>query len=173
MISLMEVNRLIPRYRALGGEGITLDPRLIALLDVDLRVTIEWNSEATDVDLWVDEPSGERAIYHNPRTALGGRLSNDMTQGFGPEEYLLRRAPNGSFKVRANVYAVDQLNPNGASTVTARLIYDYGRPTERVERRDIELAPGEEDEHAVLVGKVTFKRAKTAKAASRAGEPDS
>ena len=95
MISLMEANRLIPRYRALGGEDVGLDPRLIALLDVDLRVVIEWNSEATDVDLWVDEPSGERAIYHNPRTAIGGRLSNDMTQGFGPEEYLLRRAPAG------------------------------------------------------------------------------
>ena len=38
MISLMEANRLIPRYRALGGEELTLDPRLIALLDVDLRV---------------------------------------------------------------------------------------------------------------------------------------
>ncbi|HEY0130632.1 MAG TPA: VIT domain-containing protein, partial [Allosphingosinicella sp.] len=103
MISLMEVNRLIPRYRKLGGADVPLDPRLIALLDVDLRVTIEWNTEETDLDLWVDEPNGERAMYSNPATAIGGRLSNDMTNGYGPEEYLLRRAPDGTFTVRADV----------------------------------------------------------------------
>ena len=36
---------------------IPLDPRLRALLDVDLRVVIEWNTGATDMDLWVDEPT--------------------------------------------------------------------------------------------------------------------
>jgi len=113
MIALMEANRLIPIYRSLGGVEVALDPRLIALLDVDLRVVIEWNSEENDIDLWVDEPNGERAIYSNPRTVIGGRLSNDMTSGYGPEEYLLRRAPNGTFTVRANVYAADRINPNG------------------------------------------------------------
>jgi len=156
MISLMEANRLIPRYRALGGEALTLDPRLIALLDVDLRVTIEWNSEATDVDLWVDEPSGERAIYHNPRTAIGGRLSNDMTQGFGPEEYLLHRAPSGAYQVRANVFASDRINPNGAQRVTARIIRDFGRPSEREEVVDIELLPNDETRER-RVGTVTVE----------------
>lgn len=45
------------------GLGPELDPRLVALLDVDLRIVIEWNSPATDLDLWVAEPSGEPAIY--------------------------------------------------------------------------------------------------------------
>lgn len=155
MISLMEANRLIPRYRALGGDQLTLDPRLIALLDVDLRVVIEWNSEATDVDLWVDEASGERAIYHNPHTAVGGRLSNDMTQGFGPEEYLLRRAPSGAYEVRANVFAADRLSPNGAQRVSARLIRDFGRPTEREEVVDIELLPDDETRER-RVGRIVF-----------------
>ena len=136
-----------------------MDPRLISRLDVDLRVVIEWNTEATDIDLWVEEPSGETAIFSNPGTELGGLLSNDMTVGFGPEEYVLRHAPNGEFTIKANVYSVDSLNPNGASTVTARLIYDYGRPTERMERRDIELLPTDEgEEDAVLVGKIVFDR---------------
>jgi hypothetical protein len=156
MISLLEANRLIPRYRELGGGEVGLDPRLIALLDVDLRVVIEWNSEATDVDLWVDEPTGERAIYHNPRTAIGGRLSNDMTQGYGPEEYLLRRARAGAYEVRANVFAADRINPNGAQRVTARIIRDFGRPTESEEVVDIELLPGDETRER-LVGRVTFQ----------------
>ncbi|MEA3011852.1 MAG: hypothetical protein QOD42_397 [Sphingomonadales bacterium] len=155
MISLIEANRLIPRYRALGGRDIGLDGRLIALLDFDLRVTIEWQTEASDVDLWVDEPGGERAIYSNPRTAIGGRLSNDMTQGYGPEEYLLRRAPAGTYEIRANVFAADRLSPNGAQRVTARIIRDFGRATEREEVVDIELLPDEEERER-RVGTVTF-----------------
>lgn len=141
LISLMEANRLIPRYRRLGGGDVPLDPRLVALLDVDLRVVIEWNTEATDLDLWVDEPNGERAVYNNPLTVIGGHLSNDMTSGYGPEEYLLRRAPRGSFTVRANVYASDRLNPNGGSRITAHLIRDFGRDNEREEVIDLEVLP--------------------------------
>ncbi|HYI40733.1 MAG TPA: VIT domain-containing protein [Allosphingosinicella sp.] len=143
LISLMEVNRLIPRYRRLGGGDVPLDPRLVALLDVDLRVVIEWNTEATDLDLWVDEANGERAIYSNPLTIVGGHLSNDMTQGYGPEEYLLRRAPRGIFTVKANVYASDRLNPNGGSRITAHLIRDFGRANEREEVVDLEVLPGD------------------------------
>ena len=157
MISLIEANRLIPRYRALGGRDIGLDPRLIDLLDFDLRVTIEWQTEASDVDLWVDEPGGERAIFSNPRTAIGGRLSNDMTQGYGPEEYLLRRAPAGAYEIRANVFAADRLSPNGAQRVTARIISDYGLATEREELVDIELLP--DDGRAASAGRHGHVRA--------------
>lgn len=157
LISLMEVNRLIPLHKALGGDAVPLDPRLVALLDVDLRIVIEWNSEATDIDLWVDEPNGERAIYSHPRTLIGGRLSNDMTSGFGPEEYLLRRAPAGTFTIRAHVYAADRLNPNGASNVTAKLIRDFGRPTQSEEVVDIELLP-EESARERLIGRIRFNR---------------
>jgi len=132
-----------------------LDPRLVALLDVDLRVVVEWFTEATDIDLWIDEPTRERAIFSNPRTRIGGRLSNDMTQGFGPEEYLLRVAPQGSYDIRANVFSADRLSPNGAQRVTARIIRDWGRPTEREEIVDIEILPGEA-ERTRRIGNVTF-----------------
>jgi tetratricopeptide (TPR) repeat protein len=157
LISLMEVNRLIPRYRRLGGSDVPLDTRLVALLDVDLRIVIEWNTEQTDLDLWVDEPNGERAIYSNPRTAIGGRLSNDMTRGYGPEEYLLRRAPAGTYTVRANVFAADRLNPNGASRITAHLVHDFGRPDEREQVVDIELLPGEAEGQR-MIGRIRVGR---------------
>jgi hypothetical protein len=157
MIALMEANRLIPRFRAAGGrpEEVTLDRRLVGLLDLDLRVVVEWFTEATDIDLWVNEPTGEQAIYHNPRTRIGGRLSNDMTAGFGPEEYLLRVAPQGSYEVRANVFAADRLSPNGAQRVTARIIRDWGRPTEREEIIDLEILP-DDAERTRRIGSVTF-----------------
>jgi hypothetical protein len=141
LIALMEANAMVARLEALGVEKVVLDPRLIKKLDVDLRVVIEWNTAATDMDLWVHEPNGESASYGNPKTLIGGRLSNDMTNGFGPEEYLLRRAPDGRYEIDVNVFATDRINPNGATTVTARLIRDFGRPTEHTELLDLELGP--------------------------------
>lgn len=169
LIALMEANRLIPRYRSLGGSEVPLDPRLIALLDVDLRVVIEWNTEETDLDLWVDEPNGERASYRNTQTRIGGRISNDMTDGYGPEEYLLRRAPGGTFTVRADVFAADEINPNGASRITARLIRNFGRADEKEEMVEVELLPeredggddqgrDEEEDDVRLIGRIRFRR---------------
>jgi uncharacterized protein YfaP (DUF2135 family) len=119
---------------------------------------LEWNTDETDMDLWVDEPTGEQAIYSNPETAIGGRLSNDMTQGFGPEEYLLRRAPNGEFVLRVNVYAADALDPNGPSTVRVRLFRDWGRPSEKQEAFTIELKA--EEDGAMKVGRFLIGRGK-------------
>ncbi|WP_332801894.1 VIT domain-containing protein [Sphingomonas sp. RT2P30] len=138
MISLVEANALMPKLRALGGTP-DLDPRLIALLDTDIRVVVDWTTDASDLDLWVDEPTGERSIYNNPLTAIGGHLSNDMTQGYGPEEYLLHRARAGTYTVQANVFAPDALDPNGASVLTAHLFRDFGRPSQQEQVVDIEL----------------------------------
>ena len=154
-IALMEANALIPRLRALGQAKVTLDPQLITVLDTDLRVTVEWNTKATDMDLWIDEPSQERVIYNHPLSARGGKLSRDMTQGFGPEEYLLRRAGAGVYTVRVNTFATDRLNPNGATVVTARLIRNFGRADEREELVDLEVLPGQSGER--LIGRVEIR----------------
>jgi hypothetical protein len=155
LVALMEVNALLPKARALGLKKPPLDERLRALLDVDLRVVIEWNTLATDMDLWVDEPNGERAIYSNPRTAIGGRLSNDMTEGLGPEEYLLRRAAKGEYQISVHVYGTDAINPNGTTVVTARLYRDFGRAQQSEQTMEIELKP--DDEGEVLVGKFVVR----------------
>ncbi|MDQ0249433.1 hypothetical protein J2W22_001480 [Sphingomonas kyeonggiensis] len=150
-IALMEANALIPKLRALGGDT-DLDRRLIALLDADIRVIAEWNTDATDLDLWVDEANGERAIYSHPRTAIGGHLSNDMTSGYGPEEYFIRRAPRGTYTIRANVFAGDRIDPNGPSVVTAHIIRNFGRPNQSDESVDIEVLG--DDKEGRLIGRV-------------------
>jgi vault protein inter-alpha-trypsin-like protein len=155
IVALMEANRLLPRLGVLGAGRAPLHPRLRALLDVDLRVIIEWNTAATDMDLWVDEPNGERAIYSNPRTAMGGRLSNDMTEGFGPEEYLLRRAAKGEYRISVDVYAADAISPNGSTVVTARMFRNYGRPEQREQTMEIELEPDDSGEK--LIGTFTVQ----------------
>jgi tetratricopeptide (TPR) repeat protein len=137
-VALNEANALLPRLRAAGGD-FAFDPRLVALLDVDLRVVIDWTTDGSDMDLWVDEPNKERAIYNNNRTAIGGRLSRDMTRGYGPEEYELHVAPAGDYAVHANVFAPDRLDPNGATLLTAHLFRDFGRPDQSEDSVSVEL----------------------------------
>lgn len=155
VISLMEANRIIAKLKALGVKEFALDPRLIALLDVDLRVVMEWSTAATDMDLWVDEPTGERCIYSHRETMTGGRLSNDMTHGYGPEEYLLHKAPNGTYTVRVNAYASDRLDPNGATTVKAHIFRNWGRADEQEQVIEIELdKPDRSGKFVELIGTV-------------------
>lgn len=159
LISLNEANAMLPRLRKLGGT-VDMDPRLVGLLDVDVRVVIDWTSDASDMDLWVDEPSRERAIYNNNRTAIGGRLSNDMTRGYGPEEYMVHVAPPGTYTVQANVFAPDRIDPNGATILTAHLFRNFGRANETVESVDIELKRDEKG--ARMIGRVVVSAKKGA-----------
>jgi hypothetical protein len=149
LIALMEANHVVSKLKALGVTEARLatliDPRLVTLMSVDIRVILEWNTDKTDMDLWVDEPTGERAIFNNPRTAIGGRLSNDMTRGYGPEEYLLNVAPDGLYKVLSNAYAADRLDPNGPTSLTVKLYRDWGRPTQKVESFVVELNKGQQN----------------------------
>lgn len=151
LIALNEANAMLPRLRKLGGK-VEMDPRLVMLLDVDVRAVIDWTTDASDMDLWVDEPTRERAIYNNNRTAIGGRLSHDMTRGYGPEEYMIHAAPPGTYTVQANVFAPDRIDPNGATILTAHLFRNFGRPNETVDSVDIELKRDEKG--ARMIGRI-------------------
>lgn len=139
VIALMEANALISDVEAVGGSW-TLDPRLVALLDTDVRIVIEWTADDADIDLWVNEPNGERVNYSDKLSSAGGQVSNDMTDGYGPEEYAIHRAPGGTYAVRINGYDADRLNPNGTGHVLIRLIRNFGRRSEEEVLVDADLS---------------------------------
>ena len=136
--ALMEANAIIPLIEESGGTW-SLDKRLVRLLDTDVRIVIEWTNGDSDLDLWVMEPSGEKAYYSNQETDIGGKMSDDMTRGFGPEQYFLRRAADGDYAVIIDGFASDRIRPNGPGRVMVRLIRDFGRPTQSEELVDVEI----------------------------------
>ncbi len=138
-IALMEANALIPAIEAAGGTW-ALDPRLVAKLDTDVRIVIEWSNAAADIDLHVVEPGGETVYYASKVSGSGGTISNDMTEGYGPEEYVVRRAPTGRYQVRIDGYSPDRLNPNGKGRVMVRLIRDFARPGMTEDLVDAEIS---------------------------------
>ena len=90
VIALEEANRMIAILRRDPGFGpveLPIDARLRTPLELDLRVVLTWDTDLTDMDLWVVEPSGEKCYYSHALTTIGGAITRDFTQGYGPEEY--------------------------------------------------------------------------------------
>lgn len=54
-----------------------------------ILVTLTWNTDDTDLDLYVIDPTGDFSAYYHMRTADGGVLDHDDTNGFGPEHWTL------------------------------------------------------------------------------------
>ena len=159
VLALMEANRvltIVERERLLLTRPVALDARLRRALDVDLRIVLAWDTDMTDMDLWVTEPSGEKCSYSNKLTAIGGRLSRDLTGGYGPEEYAVRRARPGAYQIEANYYSSSSVSLLGPTTAQATIITDYGRPHEKSESVTVRLT--EDDTDALQLGTAQFGR---------------
>ncbi len=85
--------------------GLGIDRALLQPLPTDLRVVLGWDADNVDIDLWVVDPLGEVAIFRNPRTAIGGHLSRDFVDGYGPEVFTIRRPIPGTYVVKTHYYA--------------------------------------------------------------------
>lgn len=126
-----------------------VDPRLLRNLPVDLRAVLAWDSDNSDMDLWVTDPNGERCYYGNRLTAQGGQLSDDFTGGYGPEEFLLRDAKPGKYRVEANFYGDRQQIVTGATTLMLTLTTGWGTPARKDQAVTLRLNDAKE---TVLVG---------------------
>jgi uncharacterized protein YfaP (DUF2135 family) len=54
-----------------------------------LLIWLAWDTDTTDVDLHVKEPSGKE-VYCSNRQGFGSLLRRDFTKGYGPEVYILK-----------------------------------------------------------------------------------
>jgi Ca-activated chloride channel homolog len=153
-LALEEANRvaaLLERRRV--AFDWPLDARLRQLIDLDVRIVLTWDTDLTDMDLWVTEPSGEQCDYSRNRTTIGGIMSDDFTEGYGPEVYAIRRAMRGTYRVRANFYGSDAQTLTGPTTVQAIVTTDYGRPGERRRAMTLRLTDARDE---VDIGTVVF-----------------
>ena len=154
IIALMELNRLIHSAQQKGISIPTeIDSRLIRLLDLDVRISMSWDADLTDIDLHVFEPTGEHAYYGHNRTEIGGLVSRDFTQGYGPEEYVLHRAFPGAYTVKAHYFGSHQQTITGGCTVIVDVFTNYGRPSEKHQVLTLRL---DEPSSEVTIGEVTI-----------------
>jgi hypothetical protein len=131
----------VPDYARARYETLA---KSVGMTDADVVVTITWNTDNTDVDLHVTEPSGEECFYGHRRTHSGGELTRDVTQGYGPEMYVLRHAPRGQYQVRAHYFASDRNRASARTKVYVTVYTNWGRSDERASERVVALEYGKE-----------------------------
>lgn len=153
LVALTELNRLIPLARQAGEEGLGIDPRLVELLDVDLRVVLTWDTDMADMDLWVVEPSGEKCFYQHQLTTTGGRISRDITDGYGPEEYMVRKAMPGKYLIQINYFGTRNSYLRVPVTLQVDVYTNYGRPQEKRQSLTLRLQQSKE---VISVDEVKF-----------------
>ena len=137
-IALVEMNNIISRHKSkLNTEFI--DQEFIKGFPLDVRVILNWDSDNCDMDLWVTDPSGEKCFYSHNRTKIGGRMSNDFTQGYGPEEFMLKNAISGKYKIQANYYGTRSQKTLAPVTLKMQFFTGYGREEQKLKEVTLRL----------------------------------
>ena len=138
LVTLNDLNSLIARHQ--GIDVSYIDKRLLKKEPVDVRVVLSWDTDNCDMDLWVTDPKDEKCYYQNTLTYLGGKISHDVTQGYGPEEFMLKKAENGKYKVQVDYFGTHsqkQLMP-----VSLRITFytHFGTPQQKQEETTVRLS---------------------------------
>ena len=138
LIVMNEINDLVNTQKGIRTSFI--DKRLLKKEPVDIRVVLTWDTDNSDMDLWVTDPEEERCYFENRQTYLGSVISPDITQGYGPEEFMLKKAPKGTYKIEVNYYgnrSQKQLLP-----VSLRITFftHYGTPQEKKQETTVRLS---------------------------------
>lgn len=125
LIALAELNAIVATANA-KLDVSRIDPRLMKNLTLDLRAVLTWDADNTDIDLWITDPNGDKAYYGNRLTRQGGRMSLDFTGGYGPEEFSLKQAMPGTYKVEARYFGDRRQNVAGPTTLQVKLSTRFG-----------------------------------------------
>jgi tetratricopeptide (TPR) repeat protein len=156
IIALEELNALIAWCEAKGLNVAVpaIDSAFRRDLPLRVRIVLSWDADETDIDLHVLEPDGEEAYYGHRRTSTGGFISEDVTTGYGPEEYL-RKEGLGRFRILTNYFASHQTALTGAATATATVYTDWGTESEKISVLTLRL---DKPKDKLLIGEIDLGR---------------
>lgn len=145
LIAQNEIKHLIKKYKN-DLDLSEVDKKLIDEVSYDIRVVVDWNHNDTDIDLHIIDPNLEECFYSHPKTKIGGNMSPDMTQGFGPEEFTLSKAIKGDYFIKIKYYG-DRYQKIESPTFMKVTIYkNYGSKDESKSVELIRLTKKDDEE---------------------------
>lgn len=153
-VVFVELSRLVSQY----GNKLKLNKhqkKFFKSIPVDVRIVVDWNHNDTDIDLWVIDPNGEKASYKNQETMIGGRMSADMVEGYGPEEFMLKRAIKGKYKIMIDYYADNVQKISGPTILKVNIFTNFGKKNEEKQTIIVKL---DKEEDYIEVGKLFFQK---------------
>lgn len=119
---------------------------------MDAFVWMGWDTDHTDIDLHVYEPTKEHVYFSNSVSrSTHAMISKDFTDGYGPEVYTLPCAPPGEYKIAANYFASHQASmTTGATSVILWSVTRMGSfDEEKVEFASVRLQ-SDRQQHTVM-----------------------
>ena len=130
-ILLTEMNSIIEKHKDELDLSM-INTSIIKPLPVDLRIVVDWNKDETDIDLHIIQPDGEECFYGHRQSKAGGRMAEDFTQGYGPEEYQIKNAAKGKYSIQVNYYGDRYQKKQIPSFIKLTIYKNYGRPNQTV-----------------------------------------
>tara|TARA_B110000467_G_C18268007_1_gene450556 strand:- start:131 stop:1279 length:1149 start_codon:yes stop_codon:yes gene_type:complete len=152
LLRQIEKGKLVSSIRGFAAARSKTLKDILQFEESDLLFTIMWNTDETDVDLHVFEPTGEECSYQNRRTRSNGQITSDITTGFGPEMYFNVKAPRGKYDVKVNYFAKNANRVEFRSKAHVTVYRNFGRPNESVTRNTIRLKNVGGKETVVTIG---------------------
>ena len=151
LVTMNDINSLVARYK--GIKTNFMDKRLLKSEPVDIRVVLSWDTDNCDMDLWVTDPTDEKCFFDNKLTYLGGKISKDVTQGYGPEEFMIKKAPKGTYKIETDYFGT--LSQKQLMPVTLRITFytHFGTDKEQKQETTVRLT---NEEDVIEVGSFKF-----------------
>ena len=152
LVTMNDINSLVARHK--GIKTNFMDKRLLKSEPVDIRVVLSWDTDNCDMDLWVTDPTDEKCFFDNKLTYLGGKISKDVTQGYGPEEFMIKKAPKGTYKIETDYFGT--LSQKQLMPVTLRITFytHFGTDKEQKQETTVRLT---NEEDVIEVGSFEFK----------------
>ena len=152
LVTMNDINSLVARHK--GIKTNFMDKRLLKSEPVDIRVVLSWDTDNCDMDLWVTDPTDEKCFFDNKLTYLGGMISEDVTQGYGPEEFMIKKAPKGTYKIETDYFGT--LSQKQLMPVTLRITFytHFGTDKEQKQETTVRLT---NEEDVIEVGSFEFK----------------
>jgi uncharacterized protein YfaP (DUF2135 family) len=117
------------RARNAAGVGIGRVSFFANVPKTAMKVVLVWDSDKTDMDLWVTGPDGEKVFYGNKTGSAGGQLDIDVTDGYGPETFTHAAPQAGTWQIQ-----VQNFSPRDAPVTTMRVHLVLFEGTDREER---------------------------------------
>ncbi|HLP45958.1 MAG TPA: hypothetical protein VK469_08430, partial [Candidatus Kapabacteria bacterium] len=134
------INHMQFRTEGLDANNINLIPISNNIFDFTLNLnipysmilmTLTWDTNDTDLDTYVIDPTGDYSCFYHKKTADGGELDYDIVHGYGPEHWTLMSTDtiryDRPYKFRVHYYSD---HGNGPSNYTVSITVYEGTSRE-------------------------------------------
>ena len=80
--------------------------------------------------LYVTDPNGEVCFYSRQETPNGARFINDQTNGYGPEQVVVKKAMKGKYKIKVHFYGSSNFKGFNTSSIFIQATTHAGQGNE-------------------------------------------